>query len=63
MSKKLTPWFPHKIKPVHVGWYDAEHRYEEDPWYWDGKLWRNAPGSWVCLTQNRKWRGLLVKPE
>lgn len=77
MSKKLTPWFPPTVKPVHIGCYQTEdsaaclrngmHGYQ----YWTGARWgrfeitktgAEASKSSDSTFQVNYWRGLAVKP-
>lgn len=49
-NPKLTPWFPHSIKPVRKGVYQADFATcrvsDPIPWYayFDGAEW-----GWMCL--------------
>jgi thioesterase domain-containing protein len=48
MSKKLTPWFPGHVKPVHHGIYETDADTEDGaPCYqsWNG-LWWGWCSSW-----------------
>lgn len=69
MSKKMTPWFPPHIKPVHVGVYPVKFGDDGDICYaaWNGNKW-----SWFELSprgqrfrnfqftnQNKYWRGFI----
>lgn len=67
MSKKLTPWFPGEIKPLHKGRYNASHwRNAASFFVWDGRYWRFPKGvdlaGQKCFSQNKEWRGLAKKP-
>lgn len=73
---KLTPWFDHKKRPVHVGVYQVlPPRWCRDHTlyaYWNGRWWglfSYDPG-WAPVyktmrndIQRMKWRGLTEKPE
>lgn len=75
MSKKpkLTPWFPHNIKPVRSGVYEVKFDLlgNDDGGgyaFWDGLRWTNALANvarahenndWFeGAVQQKKWRGL-----
>ncbi len=73
---KLTPWFPIETKPVHIGVYETKYHLFEDEWshgfsYWNGEKWSNnscgvksVKKNWTeGAIQEKKWRGLLEKPE
>lgn len=74
MKRKLTPWFPPEIKPVHVGWYDVANLKMEPhffpPWFfhWNGTTWDSFgsfPGPFKpnpYVVQDVPWRGLARKP-
>ena len=73
MSKpKLTDWFRHGVKPVHVGVYKTDAGYGENGFqYWNGANWRfwgfdvNDAFNFrhaESVFQNVKWRGLAEKP-
>lgn len=62
---KMTPWFPPEVKPVRKGWYACDictraRSYRRH--YFDGKVFRNAPGSFQ-LTVQFHWRGLAEPPK
>lgn len=72
---KLTRWFPHGKKPVHVGSYETR-RTAFDPVivtsWWNGKQWlldtraHHKPARAFAIRstyQDRPWRGLREKPE
>lgn len=76
MSKKLTPWFPGSVKPVHVGIYMLMDGLGERIGYqhWNGSWW----SCWTpsiedaaiakftsahAECQNYKWRGLAEQPK
>lgn len=66
---KRTPWFPHDIKPVHIGWYEC--RYWSDSYrkwgletyrWWDGYVFKFGPDSESVASDfgfhpNDQWRG------
>ena len=71
MSKKMTPWFQSKTKPIRAGVYEIQW-YFVDSWergfsYWNGTKWANAVETpnkaylckkWVQgACQDKKWRG------
>lgn len=77
MSKKLTPWFPPNVKPVHEGAYlvkfgdgswSEDHAYA----YFRAGLWSygkaspdaamNAWDYYTVALQNKQWRGLAKNP-
>jgi hypothetical protein len=66
MSKKMTRWFPAKIKPVHVGVYETELHGYLGYSFWNGKWWCDTaqkPG-WASKRpgmQGKKWRGFKEK--
>lgn len=74
MSKKLTPWFPCSVKPVHVGTYEVrlwdnyEQKYVEAYMYqWIGKYWSSYGDRLAGVDRpgwhkKDEWRGLAVKP-
>lgn len=75
MSKKLTPWFPAKVKPVHVGVYQTiqSHFPGSKTFYqfWDGQRWgfsgHTANEAFEdkrvkSFYQDGDWRGLAEKP-
>lgn len=66
----VTNWFPRRVKPAYVGWYDTTGILPEDcvdgdafvemfyfRKYWDGKWWRYGPTGQRCVLQNPYWRG------
>ncbi|UIY58161.1 hypothetical protein [Burkholderia cepacia] len=67
----LTEWFPHEMKPVHVGVYETDFNVcRSGGWaYWDGKNWGNScrrPSEannrrYPSAIQNKGWRGLKEK--
>ena len=67
---KLTPWFPPRVKPVHVGQYQTATRLESHPEHflvsakWDGKEWWFVH-EFVGPLYNQEvyWRGLARKPK
>lgn len=73
---EYTPWFPHKVKPVHKGVYEVRWSSwagcNGGPYaYWDGRCWRWArssvsaargdTGNSIGAGQDKQWRG-LTKP-
>ena len=75
MTKEMTPWFPSRIKPVHVGVYEVKTPgfHTPVPTYaqWDGYCWGyfmdsiekarlNHPGL-VAAKQDKQWRGFKEK--
>jgi len=66
MSKKMTRWFPAKIKPVHVGVYETDLVGLLGYSFWDGKWWCDTALSPELTNkrmgmQQKKWRGFKVK--
>lgn len=74
MKENLTPWFPAKVKPIHIGVYEVDMFSGKSIYaYWDGKKFgyrtfgsqqrafeqRNMATSCPALTT---WRGLAEKP-
>ena len=73
---KLTPWFPPKIKPVHVGVYQREHCEPDQARfaYWNGRYWClwgfDTPDAAMdfgnlytrAIVRHARWRGLAEKP-
>ena len=73
-NKKLTPWFPGHVKPVHVGVYQTcgmtsdTKRFQ----YWRGEGWgfcsytaKEADEAYslgLSGSQKPQWRGLAKKP-
>jgi len=68
MSNELTPWFPAKVRPVRVGYYERDYgiSVDEVPDYWDGRRWWVVPVSnlneRMAGVPNLPWRGLAKKP-
>ena len=67
MSKKLTPWFPNRTRPVREGEYDYRGWLLEDParLTWNGNQWGYWLGkSWVQMGEmfSDSWRGLASNP-
>jgi hypothetical protein len=70
MSKKLTPWFPEGVTPVHAGVYETDSEVEDGRCYqfWTGRSWgycSHAPEHamrWRSSYQQPRWRGLAKKP-
>lgn len=57
----VTDWFPASLKPVRVGWFEAQFfdcgwSYEWRVW-WDGAVWREKEGGLSLIDQNLTWRG------
>lgn len=75
MSKKLTPWFPGSVKPVHVGSYEVRlwdkwcNEYASTGTYqWNGKYWsaygeRTAGMDRPGWHPKDQWRGLAEQPK
>lgn len=73
MTQKYSPWFPPKIKPVHVGPYETRIYGVRDSYIriWNLTQWMVPEGGsdgpllnqlFPCCEQNRSWRGLARKP-
>jgi hypothetical protein len=70
-DQQLTPWFPHFVKPVRVGYYQVcwegrprELAFGGLPAWWDGKRWcHNHDNNFPMFAQKRKWRGLAHEPK
>lgn len=64
-AKKLTPWFPPEVKPVHVGWYERQHLagfFHFFTW-WNGEYFQCSEDEPDCaFCQNQPWRGLAEPP-
>jgi hypothetical protein len=66
MSKKMTPWFPSRIKPVHVGVYETDLDGYFGYSFWNGKRWGDTAhkpelaNEWRGM-QQKKWRGFEEK--
>lgn len=64
MSKR-TPWYPIRVKPVRVGWY--EYKYDELIGFtearWDGHAWHFEDDSVLIPLLGDKWRGLTRPAE
>lgn len=75
-AKKLTPWYPARIKPVRVGVYNVSCRASEQTgqWfaYWNGerfmyyhtdprKAYRSR-ATFGCGADTKSWRGLNKRP-
>jgi hypothetical protein len=69
MTKKMTPWFPVQIKPVHVGVYETElDGYLKGYSFWNGKWWCDTARKPELANkrtgmQGKKWRGFKEKAE
>jgi hypothetical protein len=77
MAKRLTPWFPANVKPVHVGRYevirkDVSASYpQRTKLLWDGADWRHTStsgdpryeGGHADMSGKNKWRGLASAPK
>jgi hypothetical protein len=69
MSKKMTPWFPVNIKPVHVGVYETDLAGYLGYSYWNGKYWSDTSFKLDMERvikrrrgmQNKEWRGFKEK--
>ena len=68
MSKEMTPWFPVRIKPVHVGVYETDLAGYLGYSFWNGKWWSDTyhlPEFAVfqgCRgMQQKEWRGFKEK--
>ena len=67
---KTTPWFPTRVKPARVGYYEAKYSgCNEDEVcmrYWDGVEWRISPTRIALFglggITGDKWRGLAEQP-
>lgn len=65
---KVTNWYPAKINPVRVGWYECHYAGEEEYTmrrYWNGLFWLIVPESLpTCcafgIDPRDKWRGLCA---
>lgn len=77
MSKKLTPWFPASVTPVHRGWYlarstDEDYLFVEQAKglpvkrFWNGRYWEWKAQDGVmrsaAFSKHDQWRGLAEKP-
>lgn len=72
--KKLTPWFPATVKPVHVGMYETRRKtfnFVPRPLYlrlyWNGEYWSyphysRYSNALATMRGDDKWRGLAEKP-
>ena len=70
---KTTPWFPTRVKPARVGYYEAKYSgCNEDEVcmrYWDGMKWRISQSGvgvalfGLCSPSGDKWRGLAEQPK
>ena len=76
MSKKMTPWFPPRIKPVRVGVYQIKFSYSrpgdmEMYATWSGRKWSNmsysTTGLWHGIfkgaEQKKHWRGFTEEQD
>jgi len=66
MTTPRTPWYPGKIKPVRVGWYEVKRSSAIGVDYWDGTNWCWTPNEcasfipYIGPEQNAlPWRGLM----
>lgn len=65
-KRKVTPWFPHYVSPVHIGMYQRDWGIWADDLqsrdYWDGNQWflcaDGTPNNAMPSTQKVRWRGL-----
>lgn len=55
---KKTDWFPKKIKPVHLGFYEVNM----DSWPWPVMIEWTKDG-WATDIKIREWRGLTEPAE
>lgn len=63
MSKKLTPWFPRSIAPVHVGEYECAVQITSSAPCLSWRLHWDGTGFFVPFPMVvRGWRGLAEKP-
>jgi hypothetical protein len=69
--KKLTPWFPGHVKPVHKGIYQRTTRWGEQYYSkWDGEFWCAYATNFALaekftqasMFQDWEWRGLAEDP-
>ena len=68
MTKQMTPWFPVRIKPVHVGVYETDLDGYLGYSFWNGKWWRDTNHKPELAAfekrrgmQQKKWRGFKEK--
>ncbi|HEU6454746.1 MAG TPA: hypothetical protein VN201_04730 [Roseateles sp.] len=70
MSKKLTPWFPHEVKPVRPGIYEAHwacgtwYCKWDGEWHWGSSTPRKALSGYPVRGMDVliRWRGLAENP-
>lgn len=56
-----TEWFCGDLAPARIGWYERQLVANRLRHWWDGSIWRLAPGGIACLQQVGSypcWRGL-----
>ena len=69
MSKKMTPWFSAKTKPIHVGVYETDLTGYRGYSFWNGKYWSDTSYKLDMELiikkrrgmQGKKWRGFTEK--
>lgn len=60
--KRLTPWYPAKVKPVRNGYYEASADDNSGCFYfWENGKWYFTDGGVVCSQQKKRWRGLASR--
>jgi hypothetical protein len=58
-----TEWYPGRVNPVHVGWYEIATRHPDTPFegnkrlWWTGSAW-NANGYGIPAERPVWWRGI-----
>lgn len=70
-KQETTPWFPTRVKPARVGYYETKYSGSTEDEvcmrYWDGKEWRISPTRislfGLCGISGDKWRGLAEQPK
>lgn len=74
MPQMKTPWYPHTVKPVRIGWYEVGHtrpvgamhhlRLTGVRRYWDGTHWKagwlNDQISIFGQHETHQWRGFTT---
>jgi len=72
---KVTEWYPHDVKPVHIGQYEVSngdgvsqrskaYLVGRSMRFWDGSQWRSWQGGPVSVfgqSSSHRWRGLSKK--
>ena len=61
MSKKMTRWFPAKIKPAHVGVYETELHGYLGYSFWNGKYWSDTSFKLDMERSTKRRRGMQGK--